>query len=389
MFLLSYIVWDPNPELFPELLQDWNISPRYYGLLFALGFLISQQVLFYIFRKEGKPERDVETLTIFMVVATLVGARLGHVLFYEPELYLPNPGEILKVWKGGLASHGAAVGILIGLYLYVNYLIEVKVDSRFPFLHVKAIKRKKEGQSYLWVVDRIVIVVAFTGSLIRLGNFINSEIIGRPADIPFGVVFARAAEESIISNPAIESVEASKGGNREEEDIYKPVLLTVNFKRDDFQERGIRNYLESEVKHILSSYQVVTEHFHEPDDEPLQYELTRQANGAFQANIHTWGISRHPAQLYESISSMLLFIFLLLVWNRRKEKTPEGLLFGLFLIVLFTLRFIYEFFKEVQVAFEENIPLNMGQILSIPFIIAGIYLLFRVKKKSKPQGTGS
>ena len=131
--MLDYIVWTADPTLFH---LDWkfiNFAPRWYGLLFAAGFLISQQVLFYIFRSEGHKEEDVETLTVFMVLATIIGARLGHVLFYEPAKYLANPIDILKVWEGGLASHGAAIGILSALYLYSNYdiqLLQGKVKKR-------------------------------------------------------------------------------------------------------------------------------------------------------------------------------------------------------------------------------------------------------------------
>lgn len=386
MDILIYYVWDPNPEIFPNFLDKWMISPRYYGLLFAFGFILSQQILFYIFRKEGKPKRDVEVLTIYMVLATLIGARLGHVIFYEPEVYLRNPLEILKIWRGGLSSHGAALGILFGLFLYVNYYLDVRTKRVFPFLNAKFKKKRKEGQTFFWITDRLVIVVALTASFIRVGNFINTEIIGKPANIPFGVVFARSAEESITSNPAIDHVEASKGGNQHEEGFYKPVLLTVNFKREDFPEVGIRNYLETEVKHILSSYPAVTEHFYEPPYEPLRYVL-RKKDGVFQAQIETLGISRHPAQLYEAVTSMLLFIVLFIVWNIKRQNTPRGLLFGIFLITLFTLRFFFEFIKENQVAFEENIPLNMGQLLSLPFIIFGIYLLMRERKKkvSEPK----
>jgi prolipoprotein diacylglyceryl transferase len=387
MYIISYFVWDPNPEIFPNFLDNWQVSPRYYGLLFAFGFILSQQILFYIFRKEGKPKRDVEVLTIYMVLATLIGARLGHVLFYEPEVYLRNPLEILKVWRGGLASHGAALGILFGLFLYVNYYYDVRTKRQFPFLKAKFRKKRKEGQTFFWIVDRLVIVVALTGSLIRVGNFINSEILGKPTDVPWGVVFARSAEESIASNPAIDNVEASKGGFQQERGIYNPVLITVNFRKEDFPEKSIRNYLETEVKHILSSYPAVTEHFQEPPNEPLQYVLKKQG-GIFQAQIKTLGIGRHPAQLYEAISCMILFIILFIIWNRKKQHTPDGLLFGLFIIILFSLRFFYEFLKVNQVGFEENIPLNMGQILSLPFIILGIYLLMR-NKKPKDQGTGS
>lgn len=381
MRILNYIVWDPNPDLFPTLLEDLTISPRYYGLLFALGFLISQQILFYVFRQENKPERDVETLTIFMVLATLIGARLGHVLFYEPEVYLPNPLDILKVWKGGLASHGAAFGILTALYIYVNYQITMDLKWRFPFVFFKSKKEKTPGQSYLWVVDRIVIVVALTGCLIRFGNFMNSEIHGKPSGDSYGVVFARAAEQNIEANPAIEAVDASKGSHAAMHNgQYVPVDLIIQFKNDNYPEKAVRNYLEIEVRAILSEAPSVNEHLYQPAEQRLIYDLSREREG-FKAHVKTWGIARHPAQLYESFTCLILFFILFFIWKRKKEHTPEGLLLGIFLIYIFGVRFLYEFLKENQVDFENDLALNMGQWLSIPLIIAGIYLLVRISKR--------
>ena len=145
--LLSYVVWDPNPAIFSGFERM-----RWYSMLFALGFIISQQFMVYFFRTEGQKEELVDKLTIIMVVATIIGARLGHVLFYEPEKYLSNPLDILKVWEGGLASHGAAIVILLSLWFYA---------------------KRTPGQNYLWVLDRIAIVTAMTGALIRFGNLMN------------------------------------------------------------------------------------------------------------------------------------------------------------------------------------------------------------------------
>ncbi|MEO0333586.1 MAG: prolipoprotein diacylglyceryl transferase, partial [Bacteroidota bacterium] len=229
--LFEFIVWTANPEVF-----SWdNWSPRWYGLLFAAGFLISQQILFYIFRKEGHKESDVETLTVFMVIATILGARLGHVLFYEPAKYLSNPLDILKIWEGGLASHGAAIGILFALFLYSNY------DIKFDFTKFKGqMKRQKRpGQSWLWVVDRIVIVVALTGGLIRFGNFMNSEIIGKPTNSDYGVVFGHSLIEILENTQGIESVaieasdqadlrpESTEFGS--DESPYRPITATITF----------------------------------------------------------------------------------------------------------------------------------------------------------------
>ncbi|WP_234735402.1 prolipoprotein diacylglyceryl transferase [Tellurirhabdus bombi] len=270
--MLSYIIWDINPEIF----KIGSFAVRWYGLLFALGFLIGQQIMVHVFKKEGKPLSDIDALTLYMVITTVLGARVGHFLFYEPGVLLRNPLEVILPPYQGLASHGAAVGILLGLYLYAR-------------------SRRSSGQTYLWVTDRIVIVVALAGCFIRLGNLMNSEIVGKVTDVPWAFVFLRNQEYSQLP--------------------------------------------------------------------------------------------RHPAQLYEALSCLVLFFFLLWFWNRYKAKTPRGSMLGIFLIWVFTLRFLYEYLKENQVEFENTMSLNMGQILSIPAILLGVYLLlmsFR-KQRSIPE----
>src|SRR6186713_372055 len=181
MSMLTYIIWNGSPEIF----SYGSFSLRWYGLFFALGFLISQQFMYYFYKKEGKPEKDVDTLTIYMVIATIIGARLGHVIFYQPEIIFKNPISIFLPFEvnpfrftglQGLASHGGAIGILFALWLYA--------------------RKNKPGQSYLQVVDRIVVVVALTGALIRFGNYFNAEIIGKPTDKPWGVVFTGKVVEA-------------------------------------------------------------------------------------------------------------------------------------------------------------------------------------------------
>src|ERR1041385_3924097 len=209
---LSYLIWNGGREIFS---YGW-VSLRWYGLLFAGGFVLSYIILSRIFRKEGKPVSDVDTLTVYMVLATVLGARLGHVLFYQREIITSDPLSVLLPFQfnptfeftgfQGLASHGGAFGILFALWLYTNYLIiwAPKNGSELePFNDegnesvrhkikkgLNIIRRTKPGQSYVQIVDRIVIVCMITGALIRLGNFFNSEIIGKPTDAPYGVVFA-------------------------------------------------------------------------------------------------------------------------------------------------------------------------------------------------------
>ena len=266
--MLGYIIWDVNPEIF----SIGTFSIRWYGLLFASGFLVGQLIMAHIFRKEGVKETLLDSLLLTMVITTVVGARLGHFLFYEPEVLLKNPLQVITPPFAGLASHGATIGILLGLYFYA----------------------RAKKMSFLWVVDRIVIVVALAGCFIRFGNLMNSEIVGKVTDVPWAFVFTR------------------------------------------------------------------------------NYEFTQYP--------------RHPAQLYESLACLVLCILLFLLWKKRKTQTPQGLLLGIFLIWVFGLRFVFEFFKENQVAFENELPYNMGQILSIPAVALGVgFLVYAFKNKDKEQ----
>ncbi len=259
MDYLNTIIWDTSPEIF----HFGIISIRWYGLLFAFSFIAGYQILTYIFNKENKPIQALDQLAIYVAIGTAVGARLGHCLFYAPQYYLSNPLEILKIWEGGLASHGGAIGILIAIWIF---------------------SQKNKAFRPLWILDRLVIVVALAGLFIRTGNFFNSEICGTPTDVPWAITFAL---------------------------------------RDN--------------------------------------------------------LPRHPAQLYEALA--YLSIFIILFWTYKKNNFKEGFLFGLFLVLVFCARFMLEFFKEIQSGFEADLLINMGQILSIPFIIVGIVFIIRASKK--------
>lgn len=371
--MLNYIIWNGSPEIF----SVGSFALRWYGLFFALGFLISQQILYYIFKKEGKPESDVDTLTIYMVVATILGARLGHVIFYQPELILEDPLSIFLPFEfspfrftglQGLASHGAAIGILFALWLYS--------------------RKKKPGQSYLQVVDRIVIVVAITGALIRLGNYFNSEIIGLPTDKAYGVVFVnkltealedkRVDREGIVESIAYKANDSlPKGSNGR-----VPINIYLFFKKGT-SETQANNFSSFTARNIMSN--TLYEYF-DASGENTQVLVTPEEDGTVAARISTFGIARHPAQLYESIACVFLFLFLFWLWSRQKENLPAGRLLGIFLIWCFGLRFVFEYLKENQESFEDNMMLNMGQILSIPLVIAGIVILllsFQKKEQEK------
>lgn len=380
MSSLSYIIWEASPDMFvfPSWLPLIGERPvRWYGLLFALGFLISQQVMFYIHKKEGKPEKDVETLTVYMVIATIIGARLGHVFFYEPDKYLANPIDILKIWEGGLASHGAAFGILFALWLYTRY----DINRKFQFKRIK-----RPHQNWLQVVDRIVIVVALTGCLIRLGNFMNSEIYGLPTHSNYGVVFAKNVNDTFLTQSSpVETLDLKNAEDREMEGGKVPVTMEIQFKDQPeiLTEQSLKRYLEGTFTTLLNrSY--INGHV-STTGSTLDYVLKQNPDGTFRATVQVFGTPRHPTQLYEASTSLAIAILLFLLWNRMKIDTPDGLLFGLFLVLLFGLRFVHELFKENQVAFEDDLTLNMGQILSIPLILAGMFIFYRAVtlKKSK------
>lgn len=264
---LLYITWNADPDLF----HLGGLTVRWYGLLFALGFFLGYIIMWKFFRKEGIPASVLDELTTYMVVGTVVGARLGHCLFYEPAYYLSHPIEILKVWEGGLASHGAGIGIVITIIIFSKI-------RKLPFL---------------WLMDRLVIVVALAGVMIRLGNLMNSEIFGIPTTLPWGFHFIKA------SNPA-ESLEP-----------------------------------------------------------------------------------RHPTQIYEALSYLIIFFILRWYYYKKDGRTPAGFLFGLFLILVFGMRFLIEFIKEPQVNFERSMTLDLGQWLSIPFILAGIGFIIYSRKRGE------
>jgi prolipoprotein diacylglyceryl transferase len=273
----NYIYWNVNPEI----INIFGISIRYYGLLFVGGLILSIYILSKIFKLENIPPEYLGKLSIFGMIGIIIGARLGHCLFYEPSYYLDHPIEMilpLQQQPGGgfkftgyqgLASHGGAIGVIIALIIY----------------------QRKTKQSMLKTIDLVSIVAPLAGCFIRLGNLMNSEIIGLPTTKPWAFVFAR------VDN-----------------------------------------------------------------------------------------IPRHPAQLYEAIAYFLIFLTMLLLYKNWREKLQNGFFFGLTLTLSFVARFLIEFIKENQVGFEENLVINMGQILSIPYILVGIaFMIYGLIKTSKPK----
>jgi len=250
------ITWNPSPDA----ITFGSLHIRWYGLFFVAAFLFGYRIMRWIFSVEKVPLYKLDPLLNYLFFGVLIGARLGHTLFYEPGIYLRDPVRILKVWEGGLASHGAVLGVLIALYLFK--------------------RRRSFEKSYLWLLDRLTIPVTLGAAFVRLGNLMNSEIVGKPTDLPWAFVFTR--------------VDA---------------------------------------------------------------------------------IPRHPTQIYEALAYLLVFLFVSWhYWRRRSDETP-GFLFGSFLVGVFTLRFFIEFLKEAQVTSELFLPVNFGQLFSIPFILLGIVLL--------------
>jgi len=250
------IPWDPNPEIF----RIGSFAVRWYGLLFASSFLFGYIIMRRIFKNEGLDEIVLDRLTIYMAVGTIVGARLGHCLFYEPEYYLKHPIEILEIWRGGLASHGAAIGIVLALGVFVT----------------------KEKKGFIWIIDRIAIVVALSGFFIRMGNLMNSEIYGTETTLPWGFVFLRNHEVA----------------------------------------------------------------------------------------------PKHPTQIYEGLAYLIVFFLLYRIYWKKKGDFYHGSLITIFLTLVFISRFLIEFIKEDQVALEATMKLNIGQRLSLPFILIGLVGLY-------------
>lgn len=258
--MLSAVVWNADPVLF----SFGPFAVRWYGLAFAVGFTVGYSLVARMFRHEGAPEKWLGSLLAYVVVATIIGARLGHVFFYEWDYYSVHPEKILRIWEGGLASHGGTIANILALFLW-SWLVSHKPAS--------------------WVFDKIVIAIALVGGLIRLGNLMNSEIYGGPTDLPWGFVFVRDGQT----------------------------------------------------------------------------------------------IPAHPTQIYEALCYFALFALLMWMYWRRNAQERPWLITGIFFLGIFVPRFLIEYVKNVQVASEyamiEQYGMNLGQMLSIPFILIGIALI--------------
>lgn len=382
--LLHYIIWNTSPIF----LRLGALEIRWYGLLFALGFIVGRQLWYYFLKEEKKNIADLDALVVHIMLGTLIGARLGHVLFYDFSYYAQHPLEIFLpvtftpqfrfTGYSGLASHGAAGGILIAMYIYINYLVHISLYP--PKLVVK--RQRRVGQSYLWVADRMMIVVALAGCLIRIGNFMNSEILGKPTHSTYGVLFVHDPISRLQKmSKAIDTVRVTKRAidkTSSSDTPYQPINLTITFQQGNFEENAIRNFLEHHIKQVLVADAYVAQHIEEPCNTPLQYVLTKNRNGAVVATIATLGNPRHPAQLYESFSCFMLCLWLLYQWHVKKSSLRPGTLFGWLLVIVFGLRIFYECFKEGDIVLKTiHTSLTTPQLLSLPLFIMGIVFLNR------------
>jgi prolipoprotein diacylglyceryl transferase len=277
--VLFTINWSFDAEIIPG-----YRTPNWYGLLFVSGMILGYFVIRAMFKRENISNDLLDKLVMYMVPATVIGARLGHVLFYGPywgeDGYFSHPWEIVKIWEGGLASHGAAIVILFALWYF---------------------SKKTVKKPYLWILDRIAAPIAIAGAFIRLGNLVNHEMVGYITDVPWGFRF-------------------------------------------------------------------------------LHHDCLNFSNGQYLCDWSEIPV-RHPAQLYEAICYFISFGVLLFLYWRKDKWKQEGYIFGVFLLLIFGFRFLIEFLKEGQTARDAELMLNTGQMLSIPFVVIGILLIYRATKR--------
>lgn len=358
--ILNAIVWNADPEIF----SVGSLSLRWYGLLFALGFVIGYILFQNFFKREGISFEYLDKLLVYMAVGTVVGARLGHCLFYDPKYYLSNPFEILKVWEGGLASHGAAIGILLALWLFVR---------KYKF-------------SYIWLLDRIVIPVALAGAFIRTGNLMNSEIYGVATKSASGFIYVHDLTRQLEKLKAVNNItyRVLNDSLTDGKALPMEVQITLGPQLRDSSSAAL--FAELRLKEYLANNPLVEEtDFYYLPEQDFKYRIEKNPKGRYVVTANFLGVPKYPTQIFEALSYLFIFLVLYGLYLRFGTGLYKGLLFGLFLLLVFSARFLIEFIKEFQSAFEANLPLNMGQLLSIPFIIAGIYFIvksYQRKEKS-------
>ncbi len=270
------ITWTVDPAIF----SIGSKEIRWYALMFLIGYTIGYKIVQRMFQRENLNQQWLEPLLLYTVFGMMIGARLGHCLFYMPQYYLANPLEILKIWEGGLASHGGVLGIIVAIYFF---------------------SKKVSRKSMMWTFDKLVTPTGLVAALIRFGNLLNHEVYGHPTDLPWGFRF-------------IKNLHGWKEG-------AAPIFTPPS----------------------------------------------------------------HPTQLYEAFCYLLTFALCMWLYFKKDAWKKEGLIFGIFMICIFTSRFFIEFLKVSQETFEDTMLLDMGQLLSIPFILAGIYFVNKALQSDKKR----
>ncbi|MDD9139318.1 MAG: prolipoprotein diacylglyceryl transferase [Candidatus Cardinium sp.] len=379
------MVWDVNPILF----QKGFFMLRWYGICFTAAFMIALPFWHYMFAKAGKAREEAERLTTYIAIGVMAGARLGHVIFYDWSTYKHNliaifspivfSPEFQIVGFSGLASHGAAIGIVVAIFFYIKRISIALVPPRIRLIS------RRPAHEFLWILDHLVILFALGGACIRIGNFMNSEIIGKPTQKNYGVVFAREVREELSARYAavIQTMDFQKETTcaLPIKKHYQPLRLTLSFKEEVQDEEVITRLLQKLKKDLVRLSYVDQPMIYEPYETALSYELIqRKPNVNYQVVVHTSGILRHPTQLYEALSCFCIFILSFIWWYTKRQVIARGCMFGTFMLIIPLFRFFHEFYKEYQVAFEQTMWLNMGQLLSLPWMLIGLFLILRSVK---------
>ena len=377
MLKSSSYLWDPDVYLY----EGDLFSIRWYSVLFILGFIIGRFLVVGAYKREKKYDTTVDLQMLYMVLGILIGSRLGHVIFYEPEIFSKGIVEVFAFWKGGLASHGAAIGILSGMAIY-----SFKVDFKDFRIQIK--DRLRRGYNYLQVMDRMIIAVAIGCALIRMGNFFNSETIGLQTQSSYGVLFVNPSKERIKSQlPFVKKVSFYETGV-----FYKvgqPLLNTkIFFDNEEYKEDRIKESVKKTLINLHPEKVYANSSIINPFKGQVKYTFKRN-NSDFFMEYETVGVYRHPAQLYESLTYLIIGIIMFIILKKYQLSLRHGSLLAFFFISAFLGRFILEYFKENQINNELyklndllSLNLNLGQLLSIPFVVFGVYLFFRNIKKN-------
>jgi len=378
--MFNYLIWNPNDVLF-----QWGFfTVRWYSLMIISAFLCGRQFVKYFFKKEGRPPSDVDELSLYVLIACLIGARMGEVFFYRSSYYWKHPLEAIfpvefsptfrMVGYRGLSYHGALIGGIIGTLLYAYYQIQF---SLVP-LKLSIKKRRKKNQSFLWLLTPVAFGVLM-GLFVRIGNFINSEIIGTATHNNHGVLFANAIVQGIQrTSPGIQAIKIvqDKVSSPDPDYHYQPIFINCTFPAGVEKEK-ISFFVTNKIERVLRYGRSVRQHLYIPANTPLDYTINKHKNGQYTANIKAFSIPRHPVQLYESFAYLIVLGILVAWWRWKVQKLRNGMLAGMAMILCYTARFFLEFFKEeFNVLIPGEMPITMGHLLSFCTVLGGVLLVF-------------